>query len=76
MDRDPPRRGGGRQVSDETKAFAFGFVLAALCSFAGYWKWYGIGHEQGVRDALAGKYVVVQLPDGTSVVVENKEARP
>ena len=33
-------------------------------------------HEQGVRDALAGKYVVVQLPDGTSVVVENKEARP
>ena len=34
-------------------------------------------HEQGVRDALAGKYVVVQLPDGTSVVVENKqEIRP
>lgn len=30
-------------------------------------------HEQGVRDALAGKYVVVQLPDGSSVVVENKE---
>lgn len=30
-------------------------------------------HEQGVRDALAGKYVIVDLPDGSSVVVENKE---
>lgn len=35
------------------------------------------GHEQGVRDALAGRYVIVELPDGTSVVVQNKEgAKP
>lgn len=33
---------------------------------------HGCGHRQGVRDGIAGRYVVVQLPDGTSVVVEVK----
>jgi hypothetical protein len=56
-----------------------GIVLlacAAAIVFICYMLFSGVGsgsHEQGVRDALAGKYVVVQLPDGSSVVVENKE---
>lgn len=51
-------------------------ICAGAIVFACYLIFSGAGsssHEQGVRDALAGKYVVVQLPDGTSVVVENKQ---
>jgi hypothetical protein len=56
-----------------------GALIAVCCAFIlGLFIGLGVGfnmgsHEQGVRDALAGKYVVVQLPDGTSVVVENKQ---
>ena len=31
------------------------------------------GHERGVRDALAGKYTVVEMPDGTSRVCAVKK---
>jgi hypothetical protein len=64
-------------IKDDDGGCMFGiccFVLGVLIGIGIYKSWGS--HEQGVRDALAGKYVVVQLPDGTSVVVENKEARP
>ncbi len=32
------------------------------------------GHKQGVKDHAAGRYVVVQMPDGTEQVCAVKEA--
>lgn len=55
---------------------ADGFWVAIICIasafIVGGTIFYNVGHEQGVRDGIAGKYVVVQLPDRTSVVVEVK----
>jgi len=57
------------------EAFVF-CVLVVLC--VGFISWnvsWDYGHDRGVRDALAGKYTVVEMPDGTSrVCAVKKEA--
>jgi hypothetical protein len=59
---------------NKDKAFVLGLWAGlSLCAAPMFLFVIPWAHQQGVRDALAGKYVVVQLPDGTSVVVENKQ---
>jgi len=46
-------------------------ILFAIMTFIVGCMWgNNVGHEQGVRDALEGKYVVDTLSDGTTVVVK------
>lgn len=55
-----------------------GFVVAVFCIFVASLVFYFLGrqhgHEQGVRDALDGLYVIDTLSDGTTVVVKKKGA--
>lgn len=46
-------------------------VLVAVCAF---FLGRDVGHDQGVKDHAAGRYVVVPMPDGTERVCEVKEA--
>jgi hypothetical protein len=36
---------------------------------------YNTGHKNGVKDHAAGRYVVVQMPDGTEQVCKVKEPK-
>lgn len=51
----------------------YGFIailgLCGICFFVGC----NIGHTAGVKDHADKKYVVVDLPDGSRVVVKVKE---
>lgn len=51
-------------------ALGFAFMVGVVAYAVGY----DSGHEQGVKDHAAGRYVVVPMPDGTEVVCEVKEA--
>ena len=43
-------------------------LLWLIAMFIGY----QIGHDKGVKDHATGKYVTVELPNGDTIVVENK----
>jgi hypothetical protein len=66
-------RVGGEEVASFLLICGGFFLVGAFVGFVTGIGW--TSHEQGVRDALAGKYVIVELPDGSSVVVKNKEAQ-
>ena len=49
-------------------------VVAVVVGFLCYLGGHSNGHEQGVRDGIAGVYVIDTLSDGTTVVVKKKGA--
>lgn len=55
---------------DGCLAAVCGIVLVAVV--VGCWC-YNEGHDRGVKDHAAGRYVVVQMPDGTEQVCKVKE---
>jgi hypothetical protein len=50
--------------------FIVSMIFAIMAFIVGCIWGNNVGHEQGVRDALAGKYVVDTLSDGTTIVVK------
>ena len=50
-------------------SIVFNIAVGVPCALFGY----STGHDNGVRDHAAGRYVVVPLPDGTEQVCKVKE---
>lgn len=50
-------------------AIFFNIAFGVPCAMFGY----STGHTKGVKDHAAGRYVVVQMPDGTQAVCKVKE---
>jgi hypothetical protein len=63
-----------RDILGDFAVLVIGMVLGMLIGGRIVFEFVFDAHERGVRDGISGRYVIVQQPDGTSVVVENKEA--
>ena len=59
------------RCSDDGKFFTFLLVIFSIA--VGGIIGYQMGHLRGVRDHAAGKYVIVELPNGDTMVCETKE---
>jgi len=58
------------QYENDNKVFTFFLVIVSIA--VGGIIGYQMGHLRGVRDHAAGKYVIVTLPNGDTIVMENK----
>lgn len=56
----------------EDSDFVCVLFLVLLAGGLGFLYGQSAGHESGVKDHAAGRYVVVDLPDGTQAVVKVK----
>lgn len=59
------------QYETDNKVFTFFLVIFSIA--VGGIIGYQMGHLRGVRDHAAGKYVIVELPNGDTMVCETKE---
>lgn len=59
------------QYETDNKFFTFFLVILSIA--VGGIIGYQMGHLRGVRDHAAGKYVIVELPNGDTMVCETKE---
>jgi hypothetical protein len=67
-------RGRRRAMNDRDDGCLPMIVVSLLCSICAFVLGKDVGHETGVKDHAAGRYVVVQMPDGTVQVCKVKEA--
>ena len=60
----------GENKPDISDTFVIGLLifLFAVVASGGLLAGYSIGHRQGVGHGISGKYVIVNLPDGTKQV--------
>jgi putative Mn2+ efflux pump MntP len=58
----------------DTQAVVFGIFVILVLLLGVYIGW-NLGHERGVKDHAAGKFVMVTLPNGDTVVCDVREAR-
>lgn len=47
-------------------------IFTIMVLLLGVYIGYKLGHDRGVRDHASGKYTTVELPNGDTIVVENK----